>query len=100
MIIVKMKGRNDTLKDVIVRRQKVHDALLWFAQNNPHCADVEINEQALNSLPDNGAPTDLLTVETGDHILLEGNIDLDLGPLIDNHSEDTVYKKSTDISSF
>lgn len=100
VIIVKMKGRNDTFKYVIVRRQKVHDALLWLAQNNPHYADVEIDELALNSLPDNGVSTDLLTVETEDHILSDENIDFDLGPPTDNHSEDTVYNESTDMSSF
>ena len=36
VIIVKVKGKNNTFKDVVVRRQKVHDALMWLTQNNPH----------------------------------------------------------------
>lgn len=43
--------------------------MLCYGLHKIICADVEINEQALNSLPDNGVPTDLLTVETEDHIL-------------------------------
>ena len=50
LIIVKLKGRNNTFKDVTVRKQKVYNALLWLTQNNPHCAD-------LNSLPVDGVPT-------------------------------------------
>ena len=47
------KGRNDTFKDVNVRRQKISDALLWLIQNNPHYSDVQIDYEALNALPDN-----------------------------------------------
>ena len=43
VIIVKVKGRNDTFQDVNVRRQKVHDALTWLIQNNPHSSDVLID---------------------------------------------------------
>lgn len=43
VIVVKMKGRNDTFRDVTVRRQKVQDALLWLIENNPHYADVTMN---------------------------------------------------------
>ena len=64
MIIVKVKGRNNTFKDVNERREKVHNALLWLVSNNPHYADLEIDEVALNSLPENGIPAFLMTVET------------------------------------
>ena len=46
-----------------MRREKVHNALLWILQNNPHYAELEINEDALNSLPENSIPADLVTVE-------------------------------------
>jgi len=68
VIIVKVRGRNNTCKDVNVRRQKVHNALLWLLQNNPHYADISINLDALNCLPVDGIPTDLLTVESNDEI--------------------------------
>ena len=53
VIIVKVKARDDTFKDVNVRRQKISDALMWLIQNNPHYSDVQIDYEALNALPDN-----------------------------------------------
>lgn len=41
-IIVNVKGKDDTLKDV-----NVIDALLWLRVNNPIYKDVEMNVQAL-----------------------------------------------------
>lgn len=34
IIVVRVKGRDNTFKDVNVRRQKIHNALLWLLQNN------------------------------------------------------------------
>ena len=63
-IIIKVKGRDNTFKDVTVQKQKVHNALAWLINNNPHYASLTINTNALNSLPDNGVPADLMTIET------------------------------------
>ncbi len=52
VIIVKVKRRDNTFKDVTVRKQKVHIALVWLI-NNPHYSEIIINEDALNSLPEN-----------------------------------------------
>ena len=68
VIIVKAKGRENTFRDVTVRKQKVHDALVWLINNNPHYSELLINEDALNSLPENGVPPSLMTVETDDDI--------------------------------
>jgi hypothetical protein len=54
VIIVKVKGKDNTFKDVRVRKQKVHNALVWLINNNPHYSELLINEDALNSLPENG----------------------------------------------
>lgn len=43
VIIVNVKGKDNTFKDVNVGRQKVLDALLWLRVNNPLYNDVEIN---------------------------------------------------------
>ena len=99
VIIVKVKGRDNTFKDVTVRREKVHKALLWLVHNNLHYAELEINEIALNSLPENGVPADLMTVETESEITSD-DVTPDLGPPTDNPSEDRVYNDSTDMSSF
>ena len=62
VIIVKVKGRDNTFKDVTVQKQQVHSALVLLINNNPHYAGLTINTNALNSLPDNGVPADLLTI--------------------------------------
>ena len=100
VIIVKVKGKDNTFKDVIVRKQKVHNALLWLINNNPHYAELKINEDALNSLLENGVPEDLIAVETADEIVSDNNITLDLGPPTDNPCEDIVYNDSTEMSTF
>ena len=38
LIVTKMKGKDNTFKDVTVRRQ---NALTWLINNNPDCQDVE-----------------------------------------------------------
>ena len=100
VIIVKVKGRDNTLKDVTVRKQKVHNALVWLINNNPHYSELTINEDALNSLPENGVPPDLMTVETDDDVVSDDNCSADVGPPTDNLSEDIVYNDSTEMSSF
>ena len=89
VIIVKVKGRDNTFKDCVVRRQKVHSALLWLIQNNPLYIDVQINEQVLNCLPNNGVPVDLLTVESKNDISYD-NVEPDVGPPTNNSGEDCV----------
>jgi hypothetical protein len=100
VIIVKVKGKDNSFRDVAVRREKVHNALLWLVQNNPHYAELEINEDALNSLPENGIPADLMTVETENEIISNDDVMSDLGPPTENPSEDIVYDNSTDMNSF
>ncbi len=87
VIIVKVKGTDNTFKHVTVRKQKVHNALVWLI-NNPHYSELTINEDALNSLPENGVPPDLMTVETDDDIVSDGNCSGDVVPPTDNLSED------------
>ena len=99
VIIVKIKGRDNTFKDVSVRRQKVLDALSWLPQNNLHYKDVEINYHAVDALPVSGIPSELLTVETNDDICDE-TVEIDVGPPTDTPSEDQVYDVSTEMSSF
>ena len=47
-----------------MRKQKVYNALIWLSINNPCYSDLTINEEALDLLPENGVPSDVLTVET------------------------------------
>ena len=36
IVVVKIKGKDNTFKHVKVRREKVHHALLMLLKNNPH----------------------------------------------------------------
>lgn len=78
VILVKMKGKDNNFKDVSVRRQNVTDALHWLINNNPHYSDVQVNPHSLNSLPENGVPHDLISVETENDG--RDSLDPDLGP--------------------
>ena len=62
--VVKKKGKDNSFKDVTVRRQNVADALKWLITKNPHYMDINTNQDSLNSLPEHGVPHGLLSVET------------------------------------
>ena len=100
VIIVKVKGRDNTFKDVTVRRQKVCNALVWLKNNNMHYTDLTINEDALNSLPENGIPPQLMTVETDNDIMSDNDCSSNLGPPTENPLENIIYNGSTEMSSF
>ncbi len=78
----------------------MHSTLVWLINNNPHYSEITINENALNSLPENGVAPDLMTVETDDDIVSDDNCSPDVGPPTDNPSEDIMYNDSTEMSSF
>ena len=100
VIIVMVKGRDNTLKDVTVRKQKVHNALVWLISYNPQYSEIQVNEDALKLLPENGVPSELTTVETDDDIVSGNDCSTDVGPPTYNPSEDIVYNNSTEMSSF
>lgn len=47
-------------KILVVRRQKVYNALIWLKNNNHLYKDIEINKQNLESLPENEVPQVLM----------------------------------------
>ena len=87
VIIVKVKGRDNTLKDVTVRKQKVHNALVWLISNNPQYSEIQVNEDALSLLPENGVPSELTTVETDDDQCQVRIVPLMLVPLHITHQK-------------
>ncbi|CAN0231991.1 unnamed protein product, partial [Ascophyllum nodosum] len=75
-------------KDLLVRRQRVFDALNWLKANNPFYSDISINTDNLNSLPDNGSLQDLYETSGDDDL----DSERDTGPQQDGASggdEDT-----------
>ena len=49
-----------------VRRQKIKNALRWLIHSNAPYKHIHIDAQAQNSLPENGIPDDLLSVDQMD----------------------------------
>ena len=60
VIVVRKKGKGNDFKDLVVRRQVVTDAIHWLSRHNPLYSNIEINYQALVSLPENEVPQQLL----------------------------------------
>ena len=72
--------------------QKLHNTLVWrLINNNPNYAGLTINYNALNSLPENGIPPDLMTVETDTDIVSDNDCSPDVGPPTENPSEDILF---------
>ena len=99
VIILKMKGKDNTFKDVRVRRKKVLDALTWLVQNNPLYDDVLIDMQCINQLPEDGISNDLISFTTDEESSSHYELDPDVGP-VGNDENDIAYTKDIDTSSF
>ena len=98
VIVVKMKGKDNSTRDVTVRRHKVEDALNWLINHNPHYQCVTINANALDNLPVNGVPADILTVEANQDTSTDVELpEPDIGPLSE---EDLIYNSESEMSSF
>lgn len=101
MTVVKVKGKKNTFKDVNVRRERVHSALLWLIQGNySHYREVAIDFDALSSLPENDVPFDNSTVEADTDVLSDELANIDRGPASSENEEDIVYSELTEMSSF
>ena len=79
IIVVTMKGKDNSLKDVVVRKNKVEQALHWLIKHNPQYKNVLIDQKVLESLPSNGVPSNVSTIET-----------LEDPEEIDSHDTDTI----------
>jgi len=44
----------DAEREFCVRRQRVHDALLWFMEHNRYYGDISVSVENLEQLPDDG----------------------------------------------
>ena len=59
-------GQDNSHRDFKFRRTRVYDALVWLRDNNRFYQDIHINMDAVSSLPEDGVPEELLTVEEQD----------------------------------
>ena len=68
-------------------------------KNNPHYSDVELNFHALNSLPENSVPQEIISLEADETVIHEQfNCNADRGPA--SSDDEVVYDSHTDSSSF
>ena len=103
LIVVTMKGKDNTFKDVTVRKTRVEAALKWLFSNNPQYQGLEINMDSLSSLPENGIPSDLQTIVTDSTVNSEISDDAapgDIDEIADIDHADKVYTDDTETSSF
>lgn len=99
VIVVRKKGIGNNFKNLVVRRQVVSDAIHWLLRNNPLYSDIEINYQALVSLPENEVPQQLLSLQSEEKVIDDTlNCSLDCGPVYEE--DDIVYNPNVDTSSF
>ena len=111
VIIFTVKGKDNCLKDFIVRRIKVSDALMWLTgvnetgeSNNFLYKDVKISHQSIADLPENGVLIGVTRVECGDQKQNandddDSEIDIDSGP-VDFDENEKVYNSQTEMGSF
>jgi hypothetical protein len=52
MIVVQEKGQQGSSYDFTIRKQRVMDALLYKIQNDPYYHDVQVDNNALDELPE------------------------------------------------
>ena len=97
LLLVTMNRKDNSFKDVIIRRSKVQQALNWLIQNNPHYKNVTLDLDSLQSLPVNGVPDDLQTVETKE--MEFQNIETNANTS-DDSDEDQLINNETKTSSF
>ena len=97
LLLVTMNGKDNAFKDVIVRRSKVQQALIWLIQNNPHYSNVTLNLDSLQSLPVNGVPDDLQSVETNETEFQSIETSTNTS---DDSDEDQLINNETRTSSF
>ena len=99
VIVVRKKGKGNDFKDLVVRRQVVSDAIHWLSRHNPLYSDIEINYQALVSLPENEVSQQLLSIQTEEKVIDDTlNCGPDRGPVYEE--DDNVYNTNVDTSSF
>ena len=65
IVIVRKQGENNTHRDFRVRRNVVHDALVWLQQHNPYYSSINISEDNLHLLPEDDI-VDVQSIEQTD----------------------------------
>ncbi|KAI3949377.1 hypothetical protein MKW98_023314 [Papaver atlanticum] len=64
ILVVKRTG-NVSTKEFIVRREYVRQALKWLQKHDKYYPDIEISEENIDALPEEGVPCDLPVMDGG-----------------------------------
>ena len=77
VLVLRKQGADNTHADFRVRRAKVLSALQWLQSNNPCYKEITIDYMSLQLLPEDGIPSNLLTIDEPDETeeLHAANID-------------------------
>ncbi|KAK3912381.1 ATP-dependent DNA helicase [Frankliniella fusca] len=100
-VVVVRLDQQSTLKDFVVRKDKVLNALLWLQKNNPHYADVTIDYSVIHTLPNDGNVYDDISLTlNGDDTETEKDFDTEHAVSdsddIDDGNDDIVYTSVPD----
>ena len=68
--------------------------------NNPHYSDVSVNNNALQRLPMDAVPSNLLTVKSDNEIVPDYISKPDVGPPGKNLEEESIHDQTNETSSF
>ncbi len=81
MLLLRRYGQDNTHTDLRVRRDRVLSALQWLQQNNPFYSNIIIDETAVQRLPRDGVPPELLVAieDESEDAPEEGSVDVDTG---------------------
>ena len=63
ILLLRRNGQDNTHTDLRVRRNRVLSALEWLQSNNPFYSNITIDHMALQRLPHDGVPTELLSAD-------------------------------------
>ena len=66
VLLLRRNGEDNTHTDLCVRRDRVFTALQWLQSNNPFYSSITIDHTALQQLPHDGVPPDLLATDEGE----------------------------------
>lgn len=95
VIVLSVKGKDNTFKELTVRRENVNCSLHWLVKHNPLYENTTIDYECLASLPSDGIPMDIHQINCTDNNK-NYDIDPDRGPL---DVDEIPFNDGTELSS-
>lgn len=95
VIVLSVKGKDNTFKELTVRREKLNCALHSLGKHNPLYKNITIDYKCLASLPSDGIPMDVHQINFTDNNK-DYDIDPDRGPL---DVDEIPFNDETELSS-